>query len=144
MDRDPLPRSSLQVAGGGWTAVSPAMNVNRSRAVAGARGARGPLRRSLAALLDVPAPELLGVLVQEVVDVFAQLLVALGDLRIRFRRRRLVDLVAPAGLARLGLPTAVTRRHRAASSTRSHCHQGSVQQTYRAGTTIAPIRHCAG
>src|ERR1051326_933877 len=73
--------------------------------------------RSLAALLDVPADELLGVLLQhrvdlveQVVDVLGDLLLTLGDGRID-RGRRVVDLVVAPGFARLRLASGVTGSH---------------------------------
>src|SRR5690606_10327238 len=72
----------------------------------------------LSALLDIPPHELLGVLlqdgvdlIQQVVDVLGQLLVPLGYLRIGLGSRRLFDLLVPAGLARLGLAAGVAGCH---------------------------------
>src|SRR5436305_1782454 len=73
----------------------------------------GPARASqafgsLPAFLDVPPHELFRVLfqhgvdlVEQVVDVLAQLLVTLGHLRVGFGGRRLVDLLVAAGLTGL-------------------------------------------
>src|SRR2546421_5949751 len=75
-------------------------------------------RRSLTALLDVPPHELLGVLlkhgvdlVEQIVNVFADLLDAVADLGVRLGPRALVDLFVLAGLARLRLAASVAGSH---------------------------------
>src|SRR5512142_478717 len=83
-------------------------------------GSRPPVRarRLLAALLDVAADELLGILlehrvdlVEKIVDVLRQLLVTLGDLRVHLRSRGLVVFGVPAGPPRLRLSTGVAGCH---------------------------------
>src|SRR3954468_19590947 len=75
-------------------------------------------RGSLTALLDVPPHELLGVLLQhgvdlveEIVDVLADLLNPVADLRVRLGPGALVELFVLAGLARLRLAASVAGSH---------------------------------
>src|SRR5262245_57163577 len=90
-------------------------------------GARGGLSL-FSALLDVSAHELLGVLlenrvdlVEQVIHVLGQLFVALGDLGVGFWGRSLVDFLITAGLAGLRLATGVTGRHGSPSSFAKQC-----------------------
>src|SRR5215217_886111 len=93
----------------------------------------GPAPGLLAALLDVPPHELLGVLlkygvdlIEQVVDVLGDLLVPLGDLRARLGRRALVEFLVPTGLAGLRLTASVTGSHPLPSS-----NSGGVKNLHR-------------
>src|SRR5438874_9669164 len=113
MVQTPPTRAPLQVCcpTGAWERLS------RARAREDQRG-RMSAEGLLAALLDVSADELLGVLfqyrvdlVEQVVDILADLLMPLGDLRVRLGRRSCVDFLVLAGLAGLRLAAGVAGSH---------------------------------
>src|SRR2546423_14098858 len=107
MDQAPPTRASLRSAlHERWKKTNPRVRPMDHR---GSR-VRRQRRPSLSALLDVAPDELLGVLLQhrvdlveQVVDVLADLLVPLGDLRVGLGGRPGLDLLVAAGLARLRL-----------------------------------------
>src|SRR5436305_7736521 len=134
MDQDPPTRTPLQVCcplvDRCWKRLS------RARAREDQRG-RMSAEGLLAALLDIPPHELLGVLLQhgvdlveQIVDILADLLMPLGDLRVRLRGGPVVDLLVPAGLAGLRLTAGVAGSHPCLL-------ENVVRKTYLAGTTIS-------
>src|SRR3954453_15001338 len=111
MDQDPQPRTPLHA----WNGTMQEKTIPR-RARDDHRGYGRP--GSLTALLDVPPHELLGVLfehgvdlVEEIVDVLADLLNPVADLRVRLGPGALVKLFVLAGLARLRLAASVAGSH---------------------------------
>src|SRR5207248_3847447 len=124
MDQDPPTRASLQVCCARWNRGRRLTRESGRRIIAGTcpdGGSLTPPGRApglLAALLDVPADELLRVLlqyrvdlVQQVVDVLGDLLLPLGDLGVRLGRGALVELLVAAGLACLRLTASVAGSH---------------------------------
>src|SRR2546430_7227480 len=111
MDQDPRTRAPLQLS-------MERCRKRLSRAVHGTIIAGTCPAGSLAALLDIPPHELLGVLLQhgvdlveEIVDILADLLDPVADLGVRLRPRAFVDLFVLAGLARLRLAASVAGSH---------------------------------
>src|SRR2546423_7204940 len=111
MDQAPRTRAPLQLS-------MERCRKRLSRAVHGTIIAGRCPAGSLAALLDIPPHELLGVLLQhgvdlveEIVNVFADLLDAVADLGVSLRPRAFVELFVLAGLARLRLAASVAGSH---------------------------------